>query len=143
LSDVATLPLEIQKKSFSAVLFVHTSDYLRYLRRKSVIHLPTQPENVTTLTFEMQNFFYLTERLLCSFEHRRLQTEPVVGCHRWLCIEPVVMCDDVWQLECQASNVTASVKVTTFCINTCFHSFSAPTFLTFFFKMPKSDFLRI
>ena len=58
LSDVVTLPWEIQKKSFSAVLFIHTSDYLRYLRRKqTVIHLPTPPENVTTLTCELQNFF--------------------------------------------------------------------------------------
>ena len=48
---------EIQK-SFSTVLFIHTSDYLHYLRRKqTVIHLPTPPENVITLTCEMQNFF--------------------------------------------------------------------------------------
>jgi len=46
------------KKSFSTVLFIHTSDYLCYLRRKqTVIHLPTTPENVTTLTCELQNFF--------------------------------------------------------------------------------------
>ena len=36
LSDVATLPWEIQKKSFLTVLFVHTSDYFRYLRRKQI-----------------------------------------------------------------------------------------------------------
>jgi len=37
------------KKSFSTVLFTHTSDYLRYLTwKQSVIHLPTPPENVTT-----------------------------------------------------------------------------------------------
>jgi len=47
-----------RKKSFSTVLFIHTSDYLHYLTRKqSVIHLPTQPENVTTLTCELRNFF--------------------------------------------------------------------------------------
>jgi len=48
------------------VIFQHsyTSDYLRYLRRKqTVIPLPTPPENVTTLTCEMQKFFYLTEAL--------------------------------------------------------------------------------
>jgi len=57
LSDVATLPWEI-KKSFLTVLFVHTCDYLCYLRRKqTVIHLPTPPENVTKLTQELQNFF--------------------------------------------------------------------------------------
>jgi len=58
LSDVAILPWEIQKKSFSAVLFIRSCDYLRYLKRKqTVIHLPTPPENVTTVTCEMQNFF--------------------------------------------------------------------------------------
>jgi len=60
LSDIATLTGEIQKKSFSTVLLIliHTSDYLSYLRRKqTVIHLPTRPENVTTLTSELQNFF--------------------------------------------------------------------------------------
>jgi len=36
----------------------YTSDYLHRLRRKqTAIHLPTPPENVTTLTCEMQNFF--------------------------------------------------------------------------------------
>jgi len=45
LYTVATLPWEIQKKSFSAVLFIHTSDYLLYLRRKhTVTPLPTTPE---------------------------------------------------------------------------------------------------
>jgi len=58
LSDVATLPWDIQKKSFSTVLFIHTSDCLCYLRRKqTVIHLPTSPENVTTLACELQKFF--------------------------------------------------------------------------------------
>jgi len=45
------------KKSFSTVLFIHISDYIRYVTRKqSVIHLPTPPENVATLTCELQNF---------------------------------------------------------------------------------------
>jgi len=58
LSDVTTLPWEIQKKSFSAVLFIPTCDYLRYLRRKqTVIHMPTPPENVTARTCELQSFF--------------------------------------------------------------------------------------
>ena len=42
---VATLPREIQKGHFSTVLFMHASDYLRYLKRKqTVITLPTTPE---------------------------------------------------------------------------------------------------
>ena len=39
-SDVATLPWEIQKKSFSAVSFIRTSDYLRYLKKQTVITCP-------------------------------------------------------------------------------------------------------
>ena len=55
------------KKSFSAVLFIHRFDYLFHLGRKqTVIHLPTPPENVTTLTSELQNFFHLTQGLLPS-----------------------------------------------------------------------------
>ena len=58
LSDVATLPWEIQKKVMFNSIIIHTSDYLRYLTRKqSAIHLPIPPENVTTLTCELQNFF--------------------------------------------------------------------------------------
>ena len=43
---IATLPWKIQKKSFSTVLFIHTSDYLCYLRKKKqiVTPLPTTPE---------------------------------------------------------------------------------------------------
>jgi len=38
-------------------LFIQSSHYLCYLTRtQTVIHLPTPPENVTTLTCEMQNF---------------------------------------------------------------------------------------
>ena len=75
------LPQEIQKKSFSTVLFIYTSDYLSYLRRKqTVIHLPTPSENVTTLTCELLKFF----------------------------IRLKVCC----------------VRVTIFCVNRCFQSFS-------------------
>jgi len=46
------------KKSFSTVLFMHASDYLRYFTSKhSVIYLPTPPENVTRLTCELHIFF--------------------------------------------------------------------------------------
>ena len=45
LSDVATLPRKIQKKSFSTELFIDTSDYLGYFTRKqTVIHLLSPPE---------------------------------------------------------------------------------------------------
>jgi len=46
------------KKSFSTVLIIHTSDYFCYLKRKqTVIHLPTPPENVSTLTCKLLDFF--------------------------------------------------------------------------------------
>jgi len=69
LSDVATLPWEIQKKSFSTVLFIHASDYLCYLRTKqSAIHLPTPPDSVTTLTCKLQNFF-IWLKVSCVFSN--------------------------------------------------------------------------
>jgi len=107
LSDVATLSWEIQKKSSSVVLFILTSDYLSYLRRKqTVIHLSTPPKNVITLTCELQNFFIWLK--VCGIlsnvgGSEESQLSVVVddsegaGC-------------DVWQLECQASSVTASVQ---------------------------------
>jgi len=78
LTDLSTSPvrgshftLRNPKKSFSTVLFIHTSDYLRYFRRKQIVnHLLTPPESVTTLTRELQNFFCLTEGLLRSFKRR-------------------------------------------------------------------------
>jgi len=50
------------KKSCSTVLFIHTFDHLRCLTwNQSVILLLTPPENVTTLTFELRNFFIWLE----------------------------------------------------------------------------------
>jgi len=117
LSDVATIPWEIQK-SFSTVLFMHTSGYLRYLTRKqSVIHLPTPPENVTTLTYELQNFF------VCVLSDVGGSEKPVVGCRRWLWKEPVVTCGN-WNVRQAMSQQV--FRVTIFWINTCFQSFSTP-----------------
>ena len=95
------------KKSFSTVLFIHTSDYLRYLRTKqTVIHLPTplkmSPHQlVKCKTFSSDwrfaEFFQALEalkRTSCELSSVALKK---TGC-------------DVWQLECQASNVTASVQ---------------------------------
>ena len=117
LSDVATY-LGKSKKGFSTVLFIHNSAYLR--RKQTVIHLPNPPENVATLTCELQTFVYLTEGLLCSFKCCRLWREPVVGCHWWLWKEPVVMCGN-WTVRQAPSQQV--FRVTTFCINTCFQSF--------------------
>ena len=59
LTDLSTSPVRCSyftlgnpKNHFNSI---HTSECLCYLRRK---HLPTPSENVTTLTCELQNFFF-------------------------------------------------------------------------------------
>jgi len=64
LSDVATLPWEIQKSHCQQ--YIVNSQHLR--RKQTAIHLPTPPENVTTLTCELQKLFHLTEGMLRSFK---------------------------------------------------------------------------
>ena len=99
--------LEKSKKSFSTVLFIHTSDYLRYLTRKqTVIHLPTPSENVTKLTWELQNFF-ICLKVVVFFQ--TLEALKRASCGLLSVALERTSCD-VWQLECQASNVTASVQ---------------------------------
>ena len=45
-------------KVIITVLFTHTSNYLRYLRRKQTVNfLPTTPENVTALPCKLHKFF--------------------------------------------------------------------------------------
>ena len=103
LSAVASLLWENPKKSSSAVLFVHVSGYLCYLRRKQTVTLlPAPPENVTMLTCEIQKLFHLTKDLLRSFKCWWLSKELVVGWRYWLWKDPFV--------EYQACNVTASVQ---------------------------------
>ena len=103
LSDVATLPWEIQKSHCQQ--YTVNSQHLR--RKKTAIHLPTPPENVTTLTCELQKLFHLTEgvaffQTLKALMKRTSYWLSSVALKRTGC--------DVWQLECQASSVTASVQ---------------------------------
>ena len=121
LLGVATLPQEIQKSHFFSHYYSHTSNYLRYLKRKqTVIHLSNQPENVTTLTCELQNFFYLTEVLLRSTKRWRLWVKRA-SCRRWLWKELVVMCG-IWNVRQAVSQQV--FRVTILYVNTCFQSFS-------------------
>ena len=61
LYTVATLPWEIQKSHFSSVLFIHTSDYLCYLRKKqTVTTLPTTPEKCHHTTLLNAKLLHLT-----------------------------------------------------------------------------------
>jgi len=105
LYTVTTLPWKIQKKSFFNSIFIYTSDYLRYLRRKQTV-IPSHLENVTALPCKMLNFFILTEdnvaflQMLVALK-RAGDGLALVALKRTGC--------DMWQLECQAGNVTAIV----------------------------------
>ena len=113
LSDVATLRWEIQKKSFSNILLI-----ICYPRRKqTVIHLPTPPENVTTSTCKLQNFFVCLKVccVLSSVGSSELsQLWVVVGGsdknHLW------------WVAATGMSGIQSQqlFRVTTFCVNTSF-----------------------
>jgi len=81
LSDVATVPWEIQTSHFQQYYsYILLITYTLSHKKKTVIHFSTPPENVTTLTCELQNFFHLTEGLLHSFKRWRHWKEPVVDC---------------------------------------------------------------
>jgi len=117
LTDLSTSPVKCShftlgnpEKLFSTVLFIRNSDYLCYLwRKRTVIYLPAPAENFTTVTRDLQNFF-IWRKLCCVLPNvggsEKSQLWVVVGGTKknwlWTC--------DVWQLECQASNVTASVQ---------------------------------
>jgi len=129
LTDLSTSPVRYShftlgnpKKSYSTVLFIHRPYFwLITLSQKKTNYNPFANPIWKTLTCELQNFFHLTEGLLCSFKRWRLWKEPVVGCRRWLWKEPVVMCGN-WNAR-QATSQQV-FRVTTFCNNTCFQSFS-------------------
>jgi len=109
-------------KSFSTVLFIHISDYLRYHTRKQyAIHLPTPTWKCHHINLWIAKLCHLTEGLLGSFKRWRLWKEPVVDCRRWLWKEPVVMCGN-WNVRQAMSQQV--FRVTTFCVSTQFQSFS-------------------
>jgi len=84
-----------QKVIFNSIIHIYFY-YLCYLRRKqTIIYLSTPPENVTTLTSELQKVCCILSKAGGSEESQLWVVR--TGCN-------------VWQLECQASNVTASVK---------------------------------
>ena len=121
LSDVATLPWDIQKIIFNCI--IHTYFWLFMLSQKKTncnpLAHPAWKCHNTNLW--IAKFFRLIEGLLCSFKRWRLWREQVVGCHRWLWKEPVVVCGN-WNVRQAMSQQV--FRVTTFCINTCFQSFS-------------------
>jgi len=113
LSDVATLPWEIQKVIFNSIS--HTYFWLFTLSQKKTncnpLTYPTWKCHHTNLW--IAKLFHLTEGLLRSFKRWRLWREPVVGCRRWLWKEPVVMCGN-WNVRQAMSQQV--FRVTTFCL---------------------------
>ena len=110
---------------------IHTYIWLfYYLRRKqTVIHLPTSPENVATLTCDLwiAKLFHLTEGLLHSFKRWRLWREQVRPRPLTVAVALKRTGCDVWQLECHYVRQAMSqqvFRVTSYCVNTRFQSFS-------------------
>ena len=113
------------EKSFSTVLFIRNSDYLCYLwRKRTVIYLPAPPENFTTVTRDLQNFF-IWRKLCCVL--------PNVGGSEKSQLWVVVGGSEKNRLWCVATGMSHYVRqalsqqvfrVITFCTNTCFQSFS-------------------
>jgi len=101
LSSIATLPWEIQK-SFTAILLICTSDYLRYFKVKRTV---TVTVNLPT-TYEEMSPHYLAKCRACSSDWRHITIIQML----LLLMPPKRAGCDVWQLKCQASNVTASVQ---------------------------------
>ena len=120
LSFVATVPWEIQQ-SFSTVLFIHTSDYLCYLTKKTIYNPLAHPTwKCHHTNFWIAKLFHLTGGFLHSFKRWRLWKEPVVVCHQWLWKEPVVMCSSWYVRQTVSQQV---FRVTTLCMDACFQSF--------------------
>ena len=119
LSNVATLPWEIQKSHFQQ--YIHTYFWLFMLSHKKTNCNPLAhpAENVTTLTCEL---FHLTEGLLRSVKCWKLWKKATCGVVvSGSEIKPAVMCGNWNVRQAMAQQV---FRVTTFCINTCFQSFS-------------------
>jgi len=95
------------KKSFSTVLFIHTSDYLGYFRRKQTNPLAHTIWKCHHTNLWNAKLFRQTGGLLRSF--KCLESLKRASCGLFSVALKRTSCD-VWQLECQASSVTASVQ---------------------------------
>jgi len=108
------------KKSFSAVLFMHNCDYLCYLRRKNCNPLAHPAWKYHHTNLWIAKLFRLTEGLLRSFKTLEAVKRASCGLSS-VALKPVVTCGNwnVWQAVSQQV-----FRLTTFCVNTCFQSFS-------------------
>ena len=105
------------KSHFSTVLFIHTSDYLRYLRRKqTVTPLPTTPEKCHHTTLWNAELIHLMEGILFLSKHWWLWKG------EFCCVALVA----VKRADCVVIRQAASqqvFKVTTFCTDIRFQPF--------------------
>ena len=107
--------------SFNSI--IHTQFWLSMLSQKKtscspLAHRTRKCHHTNLWTAKL---FHLTGGLLHPFKCWRLWRQPVVGCRRRLWKEPVVMCGN-WNVRQAMSQQVFTV--TTYCINTCFQSFS-------------------
>jgi len=121
LSDVATLPWEIHKVIFNSI--IHKYVWLFMLSYKKTNYNP-----FAHLTWKCHHndlwiakLFHLTEGLLRSFKRWMLLKKPVLSCRRWLRKERVVIYGN-WNIR--QAMLQQVFRVTTFCVNACFQSFS-------------------
>jgi len=122
LPDVAIVPLEIKKVIISSIIYAYFWLFMISQKKTNcnpLSHLTRKKCHYTNLW--IATLFHLTEDLLCSFKRGRLWKKPVADCRRWLWKEPVVLCGN-WNVRQAVSQQV--FRVTTFCINTCFQSFS-------------------
>ena len=120
MSDVATLPWEVQKVIFNSIVHTHFWLFMLSQKKANCNALVYLPENVTTLTCELQNFF-IWLKVRCVLTNvggsEKSQLWVVVDCSE----KNRLWCG--WQLECQEAMSHQLFRVTTFCFNTCFQSF--------------------
>jgi len=118
LSFVATVPWEIQQ-SFSTVLFIHTSDYLCYLTKKTIYNPLAHP----TWKCHHTNL-WIAKLLMWGCVHSNVRGSE--KSQLWV----VVGGSEKNRLWCVATRMSGMqchskvFRVTTFCVCTCFQSFS-------------------
>ena len=110
-----------KKVIFNCIILTYFWLFTLSHKKQSVIHLPTPPEITTTLTCELQNFFIRLE-VCCVLS----DVESCEKSQLWVVVggsekKPVVMSGN-WNIKQAMSQQV--FRVTTFCINTCFQSFS-------------------
>ena len=121
MSDVATLPWEIQKVSFNNT--VHTYFWLFTLsQKKTNCNRLAHPSWKCRQNTNLWNAnWHLTSdwRFIVFLQMSVALNKPVVGWLRWLWKEPVVTCGN-WNVKQTTSQQV--FRVTTFYMNTCFQS---------------------